>query len=426
MARKDQSLTFDLTPRQRAQVDNLLKTGSAEKLLTDLIDDATPPEINAHFTNNKDSYAFWGPTTSELVKTPDSIYVPLSLDAFKVSAMHEHKFQSDACRKAYIELLMAVMQILQWCQKNNINEFFLKNANFSGKHRWPFTSNVNLNHTANGSDTAKIGKILNHVHNINEYSMLCWSSPGLGLLARKKLDLEPIFYAFGSTFYKITNPANGDSEMLQFSSARKNLDEYVAQKQRENPHFTFEKIHIGMPITKEIRIFSINGDIQGYVPYWTPIAFQNQSVYGMRNGTTLDDALRELATFSKSDIQHLHDQTNKIIQHPKFSDTDWAIDWVLTRDNEWYMIDMQTAQGSYMDVANMQFANANSQPIVYNFVNDQLQQMINAKRNMTPFDRFITMLVRRTLDIDKNMQRFGYPTQKELAKIRKQIGERTR
>ncbi len=423
---KNKSLSLHLTPKQQAEMDELLKTVPAEKLLIDLIDEGTSPKINAHFTNDKNSYAFWGPTTAELVKTPESLYIPLSFDAFKVSALHEYKFQSPACRNAYIELFMAATKILQWTEKQNIHEFFLKNANFSGKHRWPFTSNVNLHHTPDNSNAAKIGKILNHIHNINEYAMLCWATPGLGLLARKKLDLAPQFYAFGSTFYNVTNTKTGEKSLIQMSSARQDRIDYIEQERRAHPELDFERIHIGMPITKEIRIFSIGGAIQGHVPYWTPVAFENQSVYGLRDGKTLDDALRDLATFSDTDIKHLYSETNKIISHPKFSDSDWAIDWVVTRDGTWYMIDMQTAKGSYMDVPNMKFANANSKSIVYNFIDSRLQEMITTKKNMSAIEKTFALLGRRTLDIDKNMQRFGYPTRKELAQIRKEIGVKTK
>lgn len=428
MARKnkDQSLSLNLPPKQQAELDKLLATVPADKILTDLIDEGSSPAINEYFTNDKNSYAFWGPTTAELVKTPESLYIPISMDAFKVSGFHEYKFQSPACRNAYIELFGAAAQILQWTAQQGISEFFLKNANFSGKHRWPFTSNVDLKMVPDNSNAAKIGKIIHHIHNINEYAMLCWSMPGLGLLARKKLDLEPIFYAFGSTFYNVTNTQTGETSMIHMSSAKQDRIDYIEQQRRAHPELEFERFHVGMPITKEIRIFSIGCAIQGHVPYWTPVAFKNQSVYGLRDGTTLDDALRTLATFSDTDINHLYGETNKIISHPKFSDTDWAIDWVKTRDNQWYMIDMQTAKQSYMDVENMQFANANARPIVYNFINDRLQEMKAAKRKMTAFDKFIAMLVRNTVDIDKNMQRFGYPTQKRLAQIRKEIGTKTK
>ncbi len=427
MARKkDQSLSLNLTPAEQAEMEKLLQTVPADQLLTQIIDEDSSPAINEHFTNDKNSYAFWGPTTAELVKSPESLYIPISYDAFKVSALHEHEFKSPGCRQGYIELFMAATQILQWTAQQGITEFFLKNATFSGKHRWPFTSNVDLKMTRDNSVPTKIGKIINHIHNINEYAVLCWSTPGLGLLARKKLDLEPQFYAFGSTFYNVTNTQTGERSMIHMGSARQDRIDYIDDQRRAHPELEFERIHIGMPITKEIRIFSIDGAIQGYVPYWTPVAFENQSVYGLHDGKTLNDALRDLATFSDADINHLTAETNKIINHPKFSDTDWAIDWVLTRSGEWYMIDMQTAKQSYMDVKNMKFATENARPIVYNFIDARRQEMVKAKRNMSAFDKMISMLAKRPLSVDENMQRFGYPTQKELAHIRKEIGVKTK
>ena len=61
-------------------------------------------------------------------------------------------------------------------------------------------------------------------------------------------------------------------------------------------------------------------------------------------------------SFTQDELNYLHNETKKIIQHPKFHDTDWAIDWIITRDKIWYMTDMQVAQQSYMDYDNMIFA----------------------------------------------------------------------
>ncbi len=426
MARKsDKSLTFDLPPHQRAELDAMLKQHGAEQMLMSLIDCDTSPEINERFANDKNSYAFWGPETSTLVRTPDSLYIPLSFDAFKVSGMQEYEFKSNAARAGYIQLLTATTQILDWTKQNNIHEFFLKNSNFSGKHRWPFTCNVNLNHTG-PSKLDKIGKILNHIHNINEYAMLAWATPGLGLLARRKLDLAPHFYAFGSTFYNVTNTQTGQRSVLHMGNATKDRMDYIEQERRKHPELEFERFHIGMPITKEVRIFSINGTIQGHVPYWTPVAFKNQSVYGLGDGKTLDDALRDLAYFHPIDIDYLYDQTNKIISHPKFHDTDWAIDWVITRDGIWYMIDMQTARSSYMDVANMQFRDANAKSVVYNFINNQMENMVKSRRQMSMWDRLVLRMRGVSANIDEGMARFGYPTQKQLKQIIRQIGGKTK
>ncbi len=422
--KKEKPLQYELTPAQRAEISTTLKKYGLEGVLMPMIDGPSDPVLTTGYAMDKNSYAFWGPTTATLVNAPKSMFFPISYDAYKVSGM-DFEFKSKQLRPAYQEVFQTAAKIYQWTQENNLNEFFLKNANFSAKHFWPFTCHVDLSHMMDTSANNKIGKILLHIHNINSHAMIHWATPGLGFLVREKLDLKPEFYAFGAKFYKLVNKTTGQYTILPTYNTNNVVTEYINERRKKEPDVMLETMHIGMPITKELRIFSIGGDIQGYVPYWTPVAFQGKSVYGLPDGAKFDDVLRKMNTFEKSDLQYLHGETKKIINHPTFSDTDWAIDWVLTRDGKWYMIDMQTAKTSYMDVENMIFAKPESQHIVYDFIESQRQGLVKTLQQLTPVHRAIALLSRHSLNIDKAMQNFGYPNQKKLNQIRKQIGAKT-
>ncbi len=396
-----------------------------DKMLVDFSDAAfneiilkpSSPEAQEYHAKNKNSYAFWGPITSELVKTPDSFYVPISLDAYKTSCFVKDCNPNQLNQNDISELFNAANLIEQWSIDNNLDEIFLKNSTFSGKHRWAFTCNVDFKIDPNQKRNFTI---FNHMININDWSALVRSGYALGFLARKKLDLEPQFYAFGSKFYKIINKSTGDYQILE-TGANAIKANAIKDAVDSNPELQMETIHIGMPITKEVRVFTINGSVNSFIPYWTPVAFQNQEIYGTKDNMPFEDALKQTNSISQSDMDHLRDETNKIITHPKFKDTNWAIDWVITRDGEWNMIDMQVAEDSYMDYKNAKWAHNDAEVEAINLINKKLELLKRIKKETTIRDRILAAFLGVDMNIDKKLQRCGYPMQKELANINKRL-----
>ena len=414
--------SYTLSPAQRQEIDELLKQHSPEEILTSLVDRPIDPKTEQIIKADKNSYAFWGPETSKLVRTPETLFLPMSFEAFKISGASELNFKHPSAKFASLELAMSALTIAKWSEELNLKEFFLKNANFSSKHRWPHTCNIDFSYTPNMTTEDKISKIISHMCQINSDAMLVWTNPGLGWVARKKLDLEPIFYAFGRKFFHFTDPKTGETQTLS-TGASDEAEQKIASWNAQNPNMQLQQtFHIGMPITREIRIFTLGGEIVGFVPYWTPIAFKNQNVYGLNKDITLDAALKRMNTFTQDELNYLHNETKKIIQHPKFHDTDWAIDWIITRDKIWYMTDMQVAQQSYMDYDNMIFASYTGRTRVHQFLNQQLESMRHAQKNLSLFDKIVLKLTGASTDIDKNLKRSGYPSQKQIIKLNQQIG----
>ncbi len=396
-----------------------------DKMLVDFSDAAfneiilkpSSPELQEHYAKNKNSYAYWGPETAQLVKTPDSFYVPISLDAYKTSCFVKDCNPDQLNQNNLSELFYAAKLISKWSTDKNLDEIFLKNSTFSGKHRWAFTCNVDFKINPNEN---RYFTIFNHMVNINDWSALVRSGYALGFLARKKLDLEPQFYAFGSKFYKITNTATGDYQIAE-TGANAQKSNAIKNAVDSDPELQLETIHIGMPITKEVRIFTINGRVNSFIPYWTPVAFENQEIYGIKNNMPFEYALEQTNTIHPSDMEHLKTETNKIISHPKFNDTNWAIDWVITRDGQWYMIDMQVAENSYMDYKNAKWAHDAAQSEAINLINKELELLKRIKKETTVRDRILAAFLGVDMNIDKKLQRCGYPTQKELININKRL-----
>lgn len=383
----------------------------------------TPKKITEIHSGTPNSYAFWGEESAKLVNTPESFYVPIDFDTFKLSASG---YDIDKLMKNenFSGLVSAATQIFAWTQKQNIDEFFLKNATFSGKHRWPFTCNIDMSYIPKNDICAKLGMIAMHMTNINDYASLVMAEPGLGFLARKKLETDPVFYAFGSKFYKITDKKTGISQMLEFSGQQKYQDE-INSLMGSNPDIKCETYHIGMPITKELRIISIDGKVTGFVPYWPSIAFEDQIVYD-KDGNSLDDIkkkehLQRLNKFEPTDLDYLKLETQKIADHEKFNKYNWAIDWLQTKDGKWYMIDMQLADNSYMDFKNMIYPNKESEEIVLNFIYNQWQKFEKilagtSKQHIAFFKIFNNVI---NLNVEKKLKGLGYPTIEEIKLLHK-------
>lgn len=423
LLRLRQIIQENMSDAEKKLYDELQRTGLGTAFATQYIIKQQHPEAEQYFTNDKNSYGYWGPIAEQIVKTPQTLWIPTSLDAFKSTGLREiYTTYNDYTKNAIDESVDAAIAIENWAYENKLNEFFLKNANFSAKHRWPTTCNIDYTFLPEQTCDKRVAHTLRHMNNINSYALLYHTTPGLGWVARKKLDLEPYFYAFGTTIYKITNPENGDTKVLEYNG-REDVRQYFIDLQKSNPNFKISWKHIGMPITKELRVFSINGDIVGYVPYWSPAAFKNQSVYGIDNDFNFDDAIKKLNKFEKSDLEHIHNETNKIITHNKFHDTDWAIDWIKTRNGDWYMTDMQTAEGSYLDYNNMIFAHSNAQQTVQEYMINHMNTLIRLSKNMSFSERAMMILMNggRNIGVEERLAKLGYPDVKTLQQVQKTL-----
>lgn len=412
------NFSYTLSPKRRRELDAEIKRIGADQVFTNAVDAMLGNEkTTQYWTQDKNSYAFWGPTSATLVKTPDSVYFPISFDAFCVSGTkNEFHLKSHAARNANAELITTATQIADWAQAENLNAFFIKNANFSGKHFWPFTCNIDFTPTPNMTRDDKIAKIYSHICNINSIAMEIGINPGLGILARKKLDLDPFFYAFGTKFYILSDPMTGET-MTFDTNGETDIDKCIRDIQNKKPYINIQSYHIGMPITRELRVFSINGMVAGFIPYWSPIAFDNISVYNIKDHMPFTTALRQMNTFSDNELNYVGAQTNRLIQHPKFHDTDWAIDWIVTRDNQWYMTDMQMARDSYMDFNNMKFTSDSAHTETVKFMNSQLERIIRARKNQHPLQKLRNKLSGAESKTDDILATFGYPSADQIRKM---------
>ncbi|MBO7509218.1 MAG: hypothetical protein J6T57_03015 [Alphaproteobacteria bacterium] len=403
----------------------LEKSGLGNKFIKQYMITLRNPEAESRFAQDKNSYGFWGPDTQKLVKTPETLWMPTSFEAFKATGLREIYDNYTVDTKPGIdESVDAAIAIEDWAYKNKLDEFFLKNATFSAKHRWPLTCNVDYTFLPEQTRDSRVAHTLRHMNNINSYALLVHTTPGLGWVARKKLDLEPLCYAFGTTIYEIINREDGTKKIFEYNG-REDVREYMVGLQKSNPNFEISWRHVGMPITKEVRIFAIGGAVVGYVPYWTPTCFKNQSVYGVGENFSLESTIKKLNTIEKTDLEHVHAETEKILHHDKFRDTDWTVDWVKTRNGDWYMIDMQTAKGSFMDYDYMIFPTPASKTIVDRFLVARYQELNDCLRGVGPLQRaLVTIMSGHRPNVEKRLSEYGYPNIQRLKQMQQNLLEK--
>jgi len=102
------------------------------------------------------------------------------------------------------------------------------------------------------------------------------------------------------------------------------------------PIFTFFSGE--MPITKEFRFFINNGEIQCYHPYWPAEAFNNKLTKEQKQ------ELKKIQKLNEDEEKELIAMTKYIA---KFFKGYWSIDFLKTKNGDWYCIDMATGKRSY-------------------------------------------------------------------------------
>ena len=110
----------------------------------------------------------------------------------------------------------------------------------------------------------------------------------------------------------------------------------IREMLKTEPIFTFFSGE--MPITKEFRFFINNGEIQCYHPYWPAEAFNNKLTKEQKQ------ELKKIQKLNEDEEKELIAMTKYIA---KFFKGYWSIDFLKTKNGDWYCIDMATGKRSY-------------------------------------------------------------------------------
>ena len=103
------------------------------------------------------------------------------------------------------------------------------------------------------------------------------------------------------------------------------------------PPFATFKAFRGLPIASERRYFVRDGKVACHHPYWIEDAIQNANHCDWQ-------ALLSAMNYESSEVSLLTGYAEQIAQE---LGGDWSIDFMLGRDEVWYMIDMATAMQSW-------------------------------------------------------------------------------
>jgi len=101
---------------------------------------------------------------------------------------------------------------------------------------------------------------------------------------------------------------------------------------------TFTAFRGKLPIAKERRYFINKGQIQCHHPYWSIESIDFPNIKDWR------EKLIELNKETEKEIKHLSDYALKVA---KIFDGNWSIDFALSKEGIWYLIDMALGGDSY-------------------------------------------------------------------------------
>lgn len=115
MPRTNRNLSYTLSDARRRKLDREIQRIGTNQVLNNTVDKMLgDARTTDYWSRDKNSYAFWGPVSANLVKTPDSMYIPISFDAFCVSGTkNEFNLKSAAAHNANAELIAAAEKIRQ-------------------------------------------------------------------------------------------------------------------------------------------------------------------------------------------------------------------------------------------------------------------------------------------------------------------------
>lgn len=406
----------EISPDIKRVIDSAIAHVGVDGMLNHLADNLSiSDDVEQNIRMNPNSCEFWGEPASRLVKTPRTFFMPMTFDAYKATGMMpDFNLKSDSHKRGINQAIMVAAAIAKWSMAGNFDKIFLKNTTFSSKHRWPFTCNVDFKQSGKMSIEDRTEKIFTHMININSDAMLVWADVGLGMMAREMLPTKPMFYAFGQMFYQFKNTKTGQEKTIA-TSARDEAYKNVENWARQNPDMTLHSTyHIGMPITRELRIFTFDGRVSAFIPYWAPRAFQGHSVYNLPAGMGIDAALRKLNTFTPDELDYLHGQTTKLVSDSKLRKHDWAVDWLQTENGDWYMTDMQTANNSFMDYENIIFADEIGRDTIHAFLKHRLDDLTESFNQASRFAKIAIKLCHGKTSIDDALEKYGYPTKSQI------------
>lgn len=96
-----------------------------------------------------------------------------------------------------------------------------------------------------------------------------------------------------------------------------------------------------MPVAKECRVFTRDGEVACHHPYWPDEAFEHD---GKRRDGVTDEQIRQLQELSAEETAEVERQAAYIA---KYIDGAWSVDFLQDSDGKWWCIDMALASSSY-------------------------------------------------------------------------------
>lgn len=248
------------------------------------------PEINFVMPSNEELAAkalanptamhnWLGAVEASEIPSPRTVMLPFSIEA-------QHEICEGAGDEKGVADLRALVRGVREAGEQFGYPLFMKTSLFSGKHDWEKTCFI----TAEDTDESILKKMGEQTH----FWMMFGSGYATHLAVREMIETKPVFHAFVGN----------------------------------------------MPITQEFRLFTKNGEVEGYQPYWPLKAFKDHYT-SIEN---VEEALQSIATPSPELLDKMIEYTNRLSDK---LEGDWSVDFLINKDGDPVLIDMAEAHKSF-------------------------------------------------------------------------------
>lgn len=260
------------------------------KDLNDFLDDFLPTfspksqeEIIEACMNSDTAMDNWLDDVRALgIRHPDTVLVPFSVE------LHHCMSEAGDLSEAAMANLLEIQKAVEAAGKEYGFPLFFKSSFVSAKHYWDETCCLK------DSELASIGRAL------SDFAMMQSMSPNpyaQSVAIRKMIPVNPAFHAFQGN----------------------------------------------MPVTKEFRVFALNGEVEGYQPYWPKDSILEPSC------DDWEQKLAAISTPTSTQIEYMVESAGKLT---KKLGGYWSVNFLEDKDGNLWLIDMAEGHLSYRDHEN--------------------------------------------------------------------------
>lgn len=228
---------------------------------------------------NVTNIRYWHPKLAGFFNMPETFFfdLPFSAKWFLCGDNPE------GGKEAALQVVSEMKNLFDTLVGTSGESMFMKSGLFSGKHYWKETCLIKTSED-----------IYQNLARLVEMQEMFGCEESHNIVLRRFIKTDPAFYAFDGK----------------------------------------------MPVTKERRYFTKNGQVEFHHPYWPPNSIKQPSCEDWQYKLGL------INYESSEEIEYLSFNTKRVVEILD-DGRDWCVDWLCDSDGKWWLIDMAEAHKAY-------------------------------------------------------------------------------